>query len=313
MKKIIIYILFLTITTQLCLSMAINAQGVRPSYGTFATGNLSKRPNLWKNLVYFSKASLGVTGMNLRDISGGRNHSNLSNMDMTNWVIGKNGYALNLEGVDDFVDLGNPGQLSISGAITIVACVNLNSLAVAESHSIITKQRSTLTNKASYIFTNNNSQLGSLSFNFHSNADGWNGWILNSVFSVGEWIAVAVTYDEASNAKIYVDGIESSSVSRVSGTGFPALPVNTANAVVGANNNSTRDQFMDGRYNYIGVYDRILTPVEIADMHENPNAMFEFRDRPIFAVPTSPPETTQVIIISQLIRKWTGEPTYLYN
>ncbi len=61
------------------------------------------------------------------DSSGYGNNGILVNMKpATDWVAGKAGNALSFDGVDDYVDLGNPasGILDISGAISVAAWIN---------------------------------------------------------------------------------------------------------------------------------------------------------------------------------------------
>src|SRR5262249_538542 len=44
------------------------------------------------------------------------------------WVAGKHGGALDFDGVDDFVDIGNPPDLHSTGARTLAAWVNVRTL-----------------------------------------------------------------------------------------------------------------------------------------------------------------------------------------
>ena len=54
-----------------------------------------------------------VSGMVANDSSGNGNDGNL--MNGPTWSIGKIGGALSFDGVDDFVFLGNPSEIGLSG------------------------------------------------------------------------------------------------------------------------------------------------------------------------------------------------------
>ena len=114
MKKILIIILFILIPLQ------VFGQSLLPSYkqGYARNASVSKRPNLWKGLVFSQKYSLGVTGITTtRDISGFKNHGTMNgSMTLDDWVISGNprlpGYALDFEGTDDFVEISSVPDIS---------------------------------------------------------------------------------------------------------------------------------------------------------------------------------------------------------
>jgi len=110
----------------------------------------------------------------------------------------------------------------------------------------------------------NTAQSGRLECAFHNGA--WHAWTVDSFFSVGPWIYVVVTYNEASDAKVYKNGV-AQTVARSLGTGFPALPLNNADVVVGSNDRSTRSAFWDGLIDEVRVYNRALTPSEIKALY----------------------------------------------
>lgn len=62
---------------------------------------------LRKRLIGAWVPPLGRTGGMLRDVSGNRKHGALTNMNpATDWTVGRLGYQLDFDGVDDHVDLG---------------------------------------------------------------------------------------------------------------------------------------------------------------------------------------------------------------
>jgi len=88
----------------------ISAKQTQPSYkaGYAKSASESANPNLWNGLVAAWMPSLGSTGGTLRDVSGNENHGTLTDMDpATDWVTTEKGLALDFDGSDDYVSLGN--------------------------------------------------------------------------------------------------------------------------------------------------------------------------------------------------------------
>ncbi len=98
---------------------------VKPSTPSFENGfaprdGEAENPNLLRGLVGAWCPSLGVTGNTLRDISGNNRHGTLTNMDVaTDWVVSDGQYALDFDGVDDYVVAGSlpdfPNDFTLSG------------------------------------------------------------------------------------------------------------------------------------------------------------------------------------------------------
>jgi len=79
--------------------------------------------HLWDGLVGAWYPKLGPTGATLRDVSGHHNHGVLTNMEpATDWVLGEDGWALNLDGATDYV--------SVPSAV-MKPCENENAFSVA--------------------------------------------------------------------------------------------------------------------------------------------------------------------------------------
>lgn len=88
--------------------MTLLIQQSEPSWkGGFARSiGESAFPSLRKGLVGAWIPSLGPTGLTLKDVSGFGNDGVLTNMATDDWVVGEKGYALDYDGVDEYVDLG---------------------------------------------------------------------------------------------------------------------------------------------------------------------------------------------------------------
>ena len=58
------------------------------------------------------------------------------------WAAGKYGSAVSFDGVDDFVDLGNPAALQITGSMTISGWIN-SAAFPADDAAVVSKRAST--------------------------------------------------------------------------------------------------------------------------------------------------------------------------
>jgi len=74
----------------------------------------------WAGLVGLWQPSLGPTGLTLFDHSGYGNHGTLTSMDpATDWKMTEKGWALDLDGVDDYIRFPRPPQITSTGPATI--------------------------------------------------------------------------------------------------------------------------------------------------------------------------------------------------
>ena len=92
----------------------------RPSWQDFGTHDESAYPELWDGVVGAWCPSLGPTGSRLHDHSRGMRWGTLVNMDAaTDWVLTGGQYALDFDGVDDYVAAGSlpdfTGDFTLSG------------------------------------------------------------------------------------------------------------------------------------------------------------------------------------------------------
>lgn len=87
-------------------------------HATFTTGialnrSQSEYPHLWDGLVGIWSPELGKQGSTLYDFSHQNHHGALTNMDpSTDYVPGIHGYALNYDGTNDFVNMGNIPEIN---------------------------------------------------------------------------------------------------------------------------------------------------------------------------------------------------------
>ncbi len=112
--------------------------------------------------------------------------------DNSQWVQGNNNYALEFDGTDDFVDLGEHARFQLGGAITISTWINVSSLG---NYALVSQSQS---NGYTFQLTSG----GELEFGA---VGGTTVSTTGAGISTDEWTNVAVSYD-GSNASFYVDG-----------------------------------------------------------------------------------------------------------
>ena len=86
--------------------------------------------------AYSFNAGSGTTAA---DGSGNGNNGVLTNGPL--WVAGKNGNGIRLDGVNDYVNLGNPASLRLTGSMTLSAWINSSAFPFDDA-AIISKRQS---------------------------------------------------------------------------------------------------------------------------------------------------------------------------
>ena len=92
-------------------------------------------PNLWHGLVGAWGSGLGPTGVTFDDQSRFGNNGTLTAMNLaTDWVVSEGRYALDLDGSDDFIEIGSIPNFSITANWTIMGWVAPSKVAATFSH-----------------------------------------------------------------------------------------------------------------------------------------------------------------------------------
>ena len=128
-------------------------------------------------------------GMSTKDISGSGNDGTIHG---ATWVKVPGGYALEFDGLDDFVDCGNPPRLDIRGPMTMMAWLCPAGLQPAKEPGILGKQFS------SYLLTYYLNRLCFWYINSGGNAT-------RATVMPGTWSHVAATFDRET-LRLYVNG-----------------------------------------------------------------------------------------------------------
>jgi len=205
------------------------------------------------------------SGTTWTDLSGNGNNGTLENGVGYN---GSNGGSLSFDGVNDRIQIAYTPNLAFTDAImSCESWVYVDSLSSA--FSIINKRG------------NNSTQNTNRSYVFEVSSNGRVTWNLDSattlcntatgLIQTDQWYHLAATHD-GTNAKVYVNGVESVSVS----SGTSSLK-NTGDIPVriGWRYTNSSINYSDGKISITRVYNKALTPQEIQQNYNATKSRFQ--------------------------------------
>ena len=213
-------------------------------------------PELWRGCVGAWAPCLGPTGLTLRDWSGRCLNGTLTGMDGNDWIANAGRYALDFDGVNDYVDCNSSlGQLDGSTAFTL--CFWGRRRVVGAALTVGKRSGASLISIAPWIDGNVYFQI---SPNFPSVAS-------NSI----NWSCYAMTLS-GSVIRGYIDGRQA-----VSSSGPSTVPTVAANYVIGLEQGIAR--FSDGFIDDVRVYSRALSAKEISILSSRRGIAYELAPR----------------------------------
>src|SRR5262245_19112777 len=181
------------------------------------------------------------------------------------FAAGKNGNAVSLDGQNDFVDLGNPAVLRITGSVTVVAWITATAFPFDDA-AIVSKRSGA---DAGYqLDTTVDQGPRTVAFKI-SNATGTSNVSRygSTSLTVNTWYHVAGVYDAAAQTlNVYLDGQLNNGV--LVGTVPASQPSTSVNVQVGQRPGFPGTFNFRGRIDDVRIYSRALTAAEIqADMN----------------------------------------------
>jgi Concanavalin A-like lectin/glucanases superfamily len=202
------------------------------------------------------------TGTTTADTSGNGNTGTISGATWT--TAGRYGKALTFDGVNDFVNLGNPGELQLTGSMTVSGWINAAAFPVDDA-AVVSKRSS----DAVGYQLDTTVDRGPRTIGFKiSNAAGTSTVARYgaTTLQVSTWYHVAGVYDAAAQTlKVYLNGQLDNGV--LLGTVPTSQPSTNVNLHVGQRPGSPGTYNFQGRLDDIRIYNRALSQAEIqADM-----------------------------------------------
>ena len=231
-------------------------------------------PELWDGLVGLWQPTLGPTGLKLFDQSGYHRDGTLTNMDpATDWVTSPHGWALDLDGTNDYVDCG---EISFPGPVSVLF---------------------------DWAGSSSSTSIGGMG--------GYNGtaWMLGpdegdrvmfyalsgaspaiTGLTLGTTRHTAVgTFMPSTYVRVYLDGGTGGFAEDTSG--IPVALTPDVSIKLGNRGDGTGDIL--GQLYRAAIWSRILLPSEIQLLHHDPHAIVRLKQRVLFAsaggAPPAPP------------------------
>jgi hypothetical protein len=243
----------------------------------------TQAPELWRGLVGAWTFHEGQGGT-LHDVSGYRNHGTLTNMDpASDWVASEQGLALDFDGTDDHVNLGDSvvGQVS---ALTVFTRFRPDTYASGSLQMLFAKYGSPLANVFYLAMYDDDSDGVAELRGYVKDSSGAVTAQGSFALTAGEWYLAAMTFQAGIGNTVYLDGIEDAS--DVDGT-ITALTATAEPALIGARDASGPTALYNGSVDSVWLYNRAFSASEIHQQYNDPYAMFR-------------PRTFQVPVLTQV-------------
>ncbi|MCU0642403.1 MAG: CehA/McbA family metallohydrolase [archaeon] len=237
----------------------------------------------WNNLSWSEEVPYGeeekTNGqallLHMNDVSGNIADSSSYGIFGTNdgaayGATGKFGNALSFDGTNDYVDLGNPPQLQITGNMGVSMWVKFNQIPTGTTvYALINKNEA-----GGYGIIANEVASGKLETYFYVGGAYRLAGVPLSSLGAGRWYHVAGTYD-GSYVNLYVDGVKVSSVAATGAMSSTAMPL-----LIGANPGpSSNTEFFNGLIDEVSLYSRSLSDSEILNMYKKGALDLKFQAR----------------------------------
>ncbi len=215
------------------------------------------------------------TGKKIFDSSGHRNTGTFVNTPI--WIQGDNKSAIDFEaGDDDYIDCGPAFQ--ITNQLTVIAKIRLESIA-AQYPTVASKWESVGVNDRQWKLV---ASLNGSNPYFDISSTGANDIYRQGTapLTLGEWITIAGVFDGINlTLDFYKNGILDNGA--LTGVIPNSLFAATSNVLIGnASTGVITHRPFDGKIEYICVWNRVLSSVDIAQLHREPFCMFERAIRP---------------------------------
>jgi len=187
------------------------------------------------------------SGTGAADQSGNTNIGILTNGPT--WASGKVGGAINLDGVDDYVDIPNSASLNLTTAITVNAWVYVTG--GGARRTIATKSGTWTTGTGFWFMIEDNVVYFDMRSSTHDVSYDAGAGLYN------DWHNIVATYDEATDqAKLYLDGDLKTTATVVN-----VLNGNSNNVWIGRRGDLA--EYYGGRIDDVRIYSRALSAAEI--------------------------------------------------
>ena len=197
-----------------------------------------------------------TSGTSTADASG--NNINGTLINGPTFTPGKSGNAITLDGVNDYVDLGNPAALQLTGSITVSAWIYSSSFPVDDA-AIVSKRGST----GFQLDTTVDNGTRTIGFKLTNSSGATMARYGATTLQPNTWYYVTGVYNAATQTiDVYLNGVLDNGL--LKGTVTSSQQNSTQNVTIGRRSGSTGSEFA-GRIDDVRIYSRALTKEEITN------------------------------------------------
>ena len=197
-----------------------------------------------------------TTGTATSDSSGNGNNGTLINGPV--FVAGKNGNAINLDGANDYVNLGNPASLQLTGSMTIDAWINSSAFPVDDA-AVVSKRSDT--EIGFQLDTTIDKGPRTIGFKLTNSSGGKMFRYGATALQLNQWYHVAGVYDAATQTlNVYLNGQLDNGA--LVGTVTSSQQNPSLNTVIGRRSGFTGFEF-SGKIDDVRIYNRALSQAEV--------------------------------------------------
>ncbi len=207
------------------------------------------------------------TGTIAGDSSGNKRSGNLTNMESSDWVIGKSGLGLDFDGSNEMVGMGNVLDFERTSPFTMSAWVKLPSASPSTADQVVSKADASAIGYSFVI----RGDVANDPVEIELRGSGqWLTMQSDQVWTTG-WTHLVWTYDGSNTPggmKLYRDGV-SQSLTTVSNN-LASNITNTGNFNIGAFRD-TLNPFL-GKIDEVRIYNRTLSSTEVKNLYTGSKA-----------------------------------------
>jgi hypothetical protein len=204
------------------------------------------------------------------DLSGNNNSGSLVNSPTFN--TGSLG-SIVFDGVNDYINLGNPSILNITSRLTINSWVNLTTFPSENTNSTIYEKGYIVPNEQTLFRFNTTSGVTSLDCGTYNGSNIFTRLTLTgsnaNLITTGSWNNLVGQYD-GSNWNIYVNGNLLSQTLTNQGPVLSTAPISIGAAYISTSYN----RFFNGRIASVQIYNRALSAQEVLQNYNAQKSRF---------------------------------------
>ena len=224
------------------------------------------------NLISYYKLDENAANTTVADAHGS-NTGTASDNTSTLSIAGKINTALDFNGVDENVSMGDASDFNFGTSdFSIQAWVYMASATASEAIVCKTNGDAASTSYGWGLFfhtfgglTNTVPQMIFATSTTHAQVIG-----NDTAFPTGQWVHIVavVDRDTAANCKIYINGNSTGTTTANISTNTGSIS-NTANSKIASEGDNTGISFLDGAVDEIGIWNRALSAQDVADLYNS--------------------------------------------